>query len=54
MTGGPEGCCTAAGWAIGRQLSAVLPWGRTRFLATYGIGKAIDKMMGLRASEDQE
>ncbi|ROQ67812.1 ammonium transporter [Streptomyces sp. 840.1] len=55
MTGGPEGLLYGGGAAqLGRQAVAVLAVAAYTFLMTYGIGKAIDRLMGLRASADEE
>jgi Amt family ammonium transporter len=55
MTGGPEGLLYGGGLAqLGRQLVAVLAVGAYAFLVTYGIGKLLDKALGLRASEEEE
>ncbi|MFJ9084850.1 ammonium transporter [Streptomyces sp. NPDC102384] len=39
---------------LGKQLLAVLSVAAYTFLVTYGIGKAIDKLMGFRAGADEE
>ncbi|WP_327670315.1 MULTISPECIES: ammonium transporter [unclassified Streptomyces] len=39
---------------LGKQLLAVLAVAAYTFLVTYGIGKAIDKLMGFRAGADEE
>lgn len=39
---------------LGKQLLAVLVVAAYTFLVTYGIGKAIDKLMGFRAGADEE
>ncbi|MCX3061084.1 ammonium transporter [Streptomyces beihaiensis] len=39
---------------LGKQLLAVAAVAAYTFLVTYGIGKAIDKLMGLRASAEDE
>lgn len=55
MTGGPEGLLHGGGLAqLGRQLVAVVAVGAYAFLVTYGIGKLLDRLMGLRASEEEE
>ncbi|MGW0780670.1 ammonium transporter [Streptomyces sp. NPDC002913] len=55
MTGGPEGLLYGGGTGqLLRQAVAVLAVAAYTFLVTYGIGKAIDRLMGARASEDQE
>lgn len=55
MTGGPEGLLYGGGAAqLGRQSVAVLAVAAYTFLMTYGIGKAIDRLMGLRASAEEE
>ncbi|MFG2605687.1 ammonium transporter [Streptomyces sp. NPDC048514] len=55
MTGGAEGLFHGGGLApLGRQLLAVAVVGGYAFAVTYGLGKLIDKAMGLRASEEQE
>ncbi|OKK24300.1 ammonia channel protein [Streptomyces sp. CB02488] len=55
MTGGPEGLFYGGGAAqLGRQSLAVLAVAAYTFLMTYGIGKAVDRLMGLRASAEEE
>lgn len=55
MTGGTEGLLYGGGLGqLGRQAVAVLAVAAYTFLMTYGIGKAIDRLMGLRASAEEE
>ena len=55
MTGGPEGLLYGGGLGqLGRQALAVVVVAAYAFLVTYGIGKAIDRLMGFRADEDHE
>ena len=55
MTGGTEGLLYGGGLALlGRQLLAVVAVAVYAFAATYGLGKLLDKVLGLRASEEQE
>ncbi|MYX41481.1 ammonia channel protein, partial [Streptomyces sp. SID89] len=55
MTGGPEGLLYGGGLApLGRQLLAVAAVGAYAFAVTYGLGRLLDRTMGLRASEEQE
>ncbi|MFI7361915.1 ammonium transporter [Streptomyces sp. NPDC050149] len=55
MTGGPEGLLYGGGFGqLARQAVAVLAVAAYTFLMTYGIGKAVDRFMGLRASADEE
>ncbi|MGV9244820.1 ammonium transporter [Streptomyces sp. NPDC003710] len=55
MTGGTKGLLYGGSAALlGKQLLAVAVVAVYAFAVTYGIGKAIDKVMGLRASEEQE
>ncbi|MFD7883901.1 ammonium transporter [Streptomyces bauhiniae] len=55
MTGGPEGLLYGGGLALlGRQLVAVLAVAAYAFAVTYGLGKVLDRTIGLRASEDEE
>ncbi|MEU3981194.1 ammonium transporter [Streptomyces sp. NPDC026672] len=55
MTGGAQGLLYGGGFGqLGRQLVAVLAVGAYAFAVTYGIGKVIDRVMGFRASEEQE
>ncbi|MGW4226610.1 ammonium transporter [Streptomyces bauhiniae] len=55
MTGGPEGLLYGGGLALlGRQLVAVLAVAGYAFAVTYGLGKVLDRTLGLRASEDEE
>ncbi|WP_285571679.1 MULTISPECIES: ammonium transporter [unclassified Streptomyces] len=55
MTGGAEGLLYGGGFGqLARQAVAVLAVAAYTFLMTYAIGKAVDRLMGLRASEDDE
>ncbi|MGW0871999.1 ammonium transporter [Streptomyces sp. NPDC002740] len=55
MTGGAEGLLYGGGLAqLGRQLVAVIVVGAYAFTVTYGIGRVLDKTIGLRAHEDHE
>ncbi|WP_371496733.1 ammonium transporter [Kitasatospora sp. NBC_00374] len=55
MTGGAAGLLHGGGLGqLGRQLVAVLAVGAYAFAMTYGIGKAIDRLMGFRASPEHE
>ncbi|MET7676069.1 ammonium transporter [Streptomyces seoulensis] len=55
MTGGPEGLLYGGGLALlGRQLVAVLAVAAYAFAVTYGLGRLLERTMGLRASEDEE
>ncbi len=55
MTGGPRGLLSGGGPALlGRQAVAVLAVGGYAFTVTYGIGKAIDAVLGFRASAEHE
>ncbi|MFE9427961.1 ammonium transporter [Kitasatospora sp. NPDC006697] len=55
MTGGATGLLHGGGLAqTGRQLVAVLAVAAYAFAVTYGIGKAIDRLMGFRAPADHE
>ncbi|MFC8228250.1 ammonium transporter [Streptomyces sp. NPDC057287] len=55
MTGGVEGLLYGGGAGqLARQAVAVLAVAAYTFLVTYGIGKAIDRLMGVRASEEEE
>ncbi|MFC9948018.1 ammonium transporter [Streptomyces pratensis] len=55
MTGGPEGLLQGGGVdQLVRQAVAVIAVAAYTFLVTYGIGKAIDRLMGVRASEEEE
>jgi ammonium transporter, Amt family len=55
MTGGTEGLFYGGGLApLGKQLLAVVVVALYAFAVTYGLGKLLDKAMGLRASEEQE
>ncbi|MBW5248726.1 ammonium transporter [Streptomyces sp. P01-B04] len=55
MTGGAEGLLYGGGFGqLARQAVAVLAVASYTFLMTYGIGKAVDRFMGLRASADEE
>jgi Amt family ammonium transporter len=55
MTGGPRGLLYGGGLGqLGRQAVAVVAVGAYAFAVTYGIGKALDRLMGFRASEEEE
>ncbi len=55
MTGGAEGLFYGGGLApLGKQLLAVVVVAVYAFSVTYGLGKLLDKALGLRASEEQE
>jgi Amt family ammonium transporter len=55
MTGGPRGLLYGGGLGqLGRQAVAVAAVGAYAFAVTYGIGKALDRLMGFRASEEEE
>ncbi|WP_406202983.1 ammonium transporter [Streptomyces sp. NBC_01017] len=55
MTGGAEGLLYGGGLAqLGKQAVAIVAVGAYAFLVTYGIAKLIDRVMGFRASEEQE
>jgi len=55
MTGGAAGLLHGGGLAqSGKQLVAVVAVAGYAFAATYGIGKAIEKVMGFRASAEDE
>jgi Amt family ammonium transporter len=55
MTGGPEGLLYGGGIAqLGKQLLAVAVVAVYAFAVTYGLGKLIDRVMGFRASEEEE
>jgi Amt family ammonium transporter len=55
MTGGTEGLLYGGGLAqLGKQSVAVIAVAAYAFAMTYGIGKLIDRVMGFRASEEQE
>ncbi len=55
MTGGAKGLLYGGGAGqLARQAVAVLAVAAYTFLVTYGIGKAIGRIMGVRASEDEE
>ncbi|MFD5875559.1 ammonium transporter [Streptomyces sp. NPDC060322] len=55
MTGGAEGLLYGGGAGqLARQAVAVLAVAAYTFLVTYGIGKAIDRLVGVRASEEEE
>ncbi|MFC9396888.1 ammonium transporter [Streptomyces sp. NPDC057027] len=55
MTGGTEGLLYGGGLGqLGRQALAVAVVAAYTFLVTYGIGKALDRAMGLRASAEEE
>ncbi|MEW2299399.1 ammonium transporter [Streptomyces sp. NPDC006655] len=55
MTGGTEGLLYGGGLAqLGRQAVAVAAVAAYAFTLTYGIGKLLDRVMGFRASEEQE
>nr|WP_203598467.1 ammonium transporter [Streptomyces sp. SID7909] len=55
MTGGAEGLFYGGGAGLLlKQAVAVVAVAAYTFLVTYGIGKAIDRLMGLRASSEEE
>jgi Amt family ammonium transporter len=55
MTGGPKGLLYGGGLGqLGEQAVAVAAVGAYAFAVTYAIGKGIDRLMGFRASEEQE
>lgn len=55
MTGGAEGLLYGGGLApLGRQLLAVAAVAVYAFSVTYGLGRLLDRVTGLRASEEQE
>ncbi|MFJ4812778.1 ammonium transporter [Streptomyces longwoodensis] len=55
MTGGTEGLLYGGGLAqLGKQLVAVVVVAVYAFGVTFAIGKALDRLMGFRASEEQE
>ncbi|MGA5321142.1 ammonium transporter [Streptomyces seoulensis] len=55
MTGGPQGLLYGGGLALlGRQLVAVLAVAAYAFAVTYGLGRLLERTIGLRASEDEE
>ncbi|MFC8243485.1 ammonium transporter [Streptomyces chartreusis] len=55
MTGGAEGLLHGGGFAqLGKQLVAIVAVGAYAFLVTFGLGRLIDRVMGFRASEEQE
>ncbi|MFG2262438.1 ammonium transporter [Streptomyces sp. NPDC048720] len=55
MTGGAEGLFYGGGlFPLGRQLLAVAAVGAYAFGVTYGLGRLIDRVLGFRASEEQE
>ncbi|MEW2292597.1 ammonium transporter [Streptomyces sp. NPDC006743] len=55
MTGGTDGLLYGGGFApLGRQALAVAAVAAYAFAMTYGLGKVLDKVLGLRASEEQE
>ncbi|MFF7338901.1 ammonium transporter [Streptomyces sp. NPDC008163] len=55
MTGGAEGLLYGGGAGqLLKQAVAVVAVAAYTFLVTYGIGKAIDRLMGLRASAEEE
>ncbi|SED20350.1 ammonium transporter [Streptomyces sp. 2131.1] len=55
MTGGAEGLLYGGGAAqLLRQAVAVVTVAAYTFLVTYGIGKAVDRLMGLRATAEEE
>lgn len=55
MTGGAAGLLHGGGFGqLGRQLVAVAAVAVHAFAATYGIGWAIERLMGFRADEEDE
>ncbi|MFD8260634.1 ammonium transporter [Streptomyces griseoluteus] len=55
LTGGAEGLLYGGGLGLlGRQFVAVLAVAGYAFAVTYGLGRLLDRTMGLRASEEEE
>ncbi|MFF9360940.1 ammonium transporter [Streptomyces griseoluteus] len=55
LTGGAEGLLYGGGLGLlGRQLVAVLAVAGYAFAVTYGLGRLLDRTIGLRASEEEE
>ncbi|MDO0927794.1 ammonium transporter [Streptomyces sp. TG1A-8] len=55
MTGGTEGLLYGGGLVpLGKQLVAVVAVAGYAFTVSYGLGRLIDKVMGFRASEEEE
>jgi Amt family ammonium transporter len=55
MTGGAEGLLYGGGLAqLGKQLVAVVVVAVYAFGVTFALGKALDRLIGFRASEEQE
>jgi Amt family ammonium transporter len=55
MTGGVEGLLYGGGLGqLGAQLAGVAAVGTYAFAVTYGLGRLIDRLMGLRADEEHE
>ncbi|SEG86143.1 ammonium transporter [Actinacidiphila yanglinensis] len=55
LTHGPRGLFYGGGLGqLGRQAVAVAAVGAYAFTVTYGIGRVIDRLMGFRASEEEE
>nr|WP_237405283.1 ammonium transporter [Streptomyces sp. SN-593] len=55
MTGGPRGLLYGGGLGqLGRQAVAVAAVGAYAFAVTYGLGRAIERLIGFRASEEEE
>ncbi|WP_354639918.1 ammonium transporter [Kitasatospora camelliae] len=55
MTGGPAGLLHGGGLAqLGKQLVAVAAVGGYSFAATYGLGRAIERVLGFRAEREHE
>ncbi|MER8014326.1 ammonium transporter [Streptomyces griseoluteus] len=55
LTGGAEGLLYGGGLGLlGRQLVAVLAVAGYAFTVTYGLGRLLDRTIGLRASEEEE
>ncbi|WP_072691645.1 ammonium transporter [Rhodococcus marinonascens] len=55
MTGGPTGLFYGGGFAqLGKQLLAVVVVALYAFSVTYMLGKAIDRIMGFRVSQEDE
>ncbi len=55
MTGGKEGLLYGGGLGqLGRQAVAIVSVAAYTFLVSYGIAKVIDKLMGFRASAEEE